>query len=143
MPSHSETRVLPYTSEQLFDLVMDIESYPEFLPWCMGARINSRSRNNLEADVIIGYKMLRERFSSRVHYTPHKSIEVEYMQGPMRQLHNKWTFRDLKNGQCRVEFYVEFSMKTRFLEKLVDQFFHLVLARMINAFEGRARELYG
>lgn len=143
MPSHHETRILPYSAEQLFDLVMDIESYPAFLPWCIGARVNDRSKNNLDADVVIGYKMFREKFSSRVHFNRAKDIEVEYMQGPMRNLHNKWTFRNMKAGQCEVDFYVEFSMKTKIFEKLVDQFFHRVLAKMINAFEARAFEIYG
>lgn len=142
MPSHTESRVLPYKAEQLFDLVMDIEKYPEFLPWCVGARVNKRSRENLEADVIIGYKVFRERFSSRVHFERAKSIEVEYMQGPMRNLYNRWEFKNVSGG-CRVSFHVDFEMKTRLFETLVDQFFHRVLARMIDAFEARAAELYG
>ena len=143
MPSHSETRIVPYSSEQLFDLVMDIEKYPEFLPWCIGARINSRSKNDLNADVIIGYKMFRERFSSRVHFTRAKEVEVEYLQGPMRHLHNKWVFKDLKANQCQIDFYVDFSLRTKLFESLVDQFFHKALVKMINAFELRAIDLYG
>lgn len=143
MPSHTENRIVPYSSEQLFDLVMDIEKYPEFLPWCIGARINSRSKNDLTADVIIGYKIFREMFSSRVHFTKDKEIEVEYLKGPMRHLHNKWVFKNLKENQCRVDFYVDFSFKTKLFENLVDQFFHKVLVKMLNAFELRAIELYG
>jgi coenzyme Q-binding protein COQ10 len=143
MPTHSESRILPYTSAQLFDLVMDIERYPEFLPWCIGARINSRSKNDLEADVLIGYKMFREKFSSRVHFTRPTEVEVEYLKGPMRHLHNKWTFEDVRPGQCRVDFYVDFSLKTKLLENFVDQFFQKALMRMINAFEARAMEVYG
>jgi coenzyme Q-binding protein COQ10 len=143
MPSHSESRIVPYSAEQLFDLVMDIEKYPEFLPWCLGARINSKSKNKVEADVIVGYKMFREKFSSRVRFTRPKEIEVEYLQGPMRHLHNKWAFKDLKENQCRVDFYVDFSLKTKLFESLVDQFFHKALMKMINAFELRAMEIYG
>ena len=143
MPSHSETRILPYSAEQMFSLVMDIDKYPEFLPWCIGARINSKSKNDLEADVLIGYKMFREKFSSRVHFTKPKEIEVEYLKGPMRHLHNKWQFKDLKEGECQIDFYVDFSLKTKLFESLVDQFFHQVLVKMINAFEGRALEIYG
>ena len=143
MPSHSETRILPYTAEQLFDLVMDIEKYPEFLPWCVGARVNARSKDKVEADVIIGYKMFREKFSSRVHFIRPKSITVEYMQGPMRQLQNTWTFRDVKGGKCQVDFHVDFTMRSKFFEALIDQFFHRVLAKMIDAFEARARQVYG
>ena len=142
MPTHSETRILPYSAEQLFDLVMDIEKYPAFLPWCIGARINSKSKNDLEADVLIGYKMFREKFSSRVHFTKPKEIEVEYLKGPMRHLHNKWVLKDLKENQCQVDFYVDFSLKTKLFESLVDQFFHKALVKMINAFEGRAMDVY-
>lgn len=143
MPTHSEERILPYTAEQMFSLVMDIEKYPEFLPWCIGARINSKSKNDLDADVLIGYKMFREKFSSRVHFTRPKEIEVEYLKGPMRHLHNKWVFKDLKDSQCQIDFYVDFSLKTKLFESLVDQFFHKALVRMVNAFEGRALEVYG
>lgn len=143
MPSHQEKRILPYTAEQLFDLVMDIESYPEFLPWCIGARVNSRDRNDLTADVIIGYKMFRERFSSRVHFVKDKKIEVEYLKGPMRHLQNKWVFKDVKGGQCEVDFYVDFSLSSKLFESLVDQFFQLALAKMIDAFEKRAAAVYG
>jgi coenzyme Q-binding protein COQ10 len=143
MPSHTETRILPYSAEQLFDLVMDIEKYPEFLPWCLGARVNARTQETVDADVIIGYKMFRETFSSRVHAARSKRIEVEYMQGPMRHLHNRWVFKEKKPGQCQVEFYVDFSMKTRFFGTLIDQFFHHVLVRMVDAFEARAAQLYG
>lgn len=143
MPSHRETRVLPYTSEQLFDLVMDIERYPEFLPWCMGARINEKKKNNLSADVIVGYKMFRERFASRVHFIRPNAIEVEYLKGPMRHLHNKWVFRDKKRGGCEVDFYVDFSLSSKLFESLVDQFFQRALVKMITAFEKRAEEMYG
>jgi len=143
MPTHSETRILPFTAEQMFSLVMDIEKYPEFLPWCIGARINSRSSNDLEADVLVGYKMFREKFSSRVHFTWPKEIEVEYLKGPMRHLHNKWTFKDLKGSRCQIDFYVDFSLKTKLFESLVDQFFQKALMKMISAFETRAEEIYG
>jgi coenzyme Q-binding protein COQ10 len=143
MPSHQETRILPYSAEQLFDLVMDIEKYPEFLPWCLGARINARQKNEVSADVIVGYKMFRERFSSRVHYIRPNAIEVEYLKGPMRHLQNKWVFTNIRAGQCEVDFYVDFSLESKIFEKLVDQFFHKALVKMINAFEARAIALYG
>jgi coenzyme Q-binding protein COQ10 len=143
MPSHQEKRILPSAAEQLFDRVMDIEKYPEFLPWCMGARINSRKKNEITADVIVGYKMFRERFSSRVHYIRPNAIEVEYLKGPMRHLQNKWVFTNIRAGQCEVDFFVDFSLESKLFEKLVDQFFHKALVRMINAFETRAVALYG
>lgn len=143
MPSHQEKRILPYSAEQLFDLVMDIEKYPEFLPWCLGARINTHTKHEVHADVIVGYKMFRERFSSRVHYIRPNAIEVEYLKGPMRHLQNKWVFTNMRAGQCEVDFYVDFSLESKIFEKLVDQFFHKALVKMINAFEARAIALYG
>ncbi len=143
MPSHAEKRVLPYTSEQLFDLVMDIEKYPEFMPWCIATRINSRGKDELNADVIVGFKLMREKFNSTVIFKRAKTIEVEYKQGPMKHLQNRWVFKDLKGGQCEVDFYIEFSMKTKIFEALVDQFFYRVLVKMINSFEARAADLYG
>ena len=142
MPAHTETRIVPYTSEQLFDLVMDIEKYPEFLPWCIDAKINKVSKNNLDADITIGYKFFRENFSSRVHFVKNKEIDIEYIKGPMQHLHNKWKFKDLKNGECEVEFFVDFSFKTRFFESVIEQFFDRVLVKMINSFEERASDLY-
>lgn len=143
MPSHHEKRILPYTAEQLFDLVMDIESYPEFLPWCSYAAINEKKRNSLTADVVIGYKFYRETFSSRVHFKKPTEVEVEYLKGPMRHLHNKWEFKNLRGGKCEVDFYVDFSLQSRLLETLVDQFFQKALMKMISAFEVRAKDLYG
>ncbi len=143
MPDHSETRILPYSAEQLFDLVMDIGKYPEFLPWCIGARVNDTTKNTIEADVVIGYKMFREKFSSRVRFTRPTEIEVEYLQGPMRHLHNKWAFKNIARGQCQIDFFVDFSLQSKLLESFVDQFFQKALAKMIDAFEARAFELYG
>jgi coenzyme Q-binding protein COQ10 len=143
MPSHAERRVLPYSAEQLFDLVMDIGKYPEFLPWCVASRINERGKDYLSADVVVGYKVFRERFSSRVHFKRPRTIEVEYLKGPMRHLQNKWAFKDLGGGRCEVDFYVDFSLKTKLFESLVDQFFQRALMKMINAFEARALALYG
>lgn len=143
MPSHAEKRILPYSSEQLFDLVMDIDKYPEFLPWCLAARVNERKRNELGADVIVGYGPFREKFTSRVRFKRPKEIEVDYLQGPLTQLQNKWTFRDMRGGQCEVDFFIDFALKSKLFEKLVDQFFHRALVKMINAFEARALKLYG
>ncbi len=142
MPAHSERRILPYTAEQMFDLVLDIDKYPQFLPWCLAARINKRSASTLEADVLIGYKLYKEKFSSRVRFVRSSEIEVEYLKGPMRHLHNKWEFKEMKKG-CQVDFYVDFSLKSKLLEDIVDQFFQKALAKMIDAFEARAANLYG
>src|SRR6201989_2691090 len=98
MPTHAEERVLPYTPQQLFALVADIERYPEFLPWCIGARIREREPNLIVADLIIGFRMVRERFTSRVSLAPPQRIDVAYAEGPFRYLNNHWSFSPDRGG---------------------------------------------
>lgn len=143
MPTHSESRIVPYSAMQLFNLVIDIEKYPDFLPWCINSRILNNSKNDLDADITIGYKVFLETFSSHVHFTRFKEIEINYLKGPMRHLHTKWMFKDINKNQCQIDFYIDFSLKTKLFERLVNQFFHKALITMVNAFERRATELYG
>jgi coenzyme Q-binding protein COQ10 len=142
MPTHAEQRVLPYTQEQLFDLVADIERYPEFLPWCLGARIRERQPHLVVADLIIGFKMFRERFTSRVELDPPRRINVTYAEGPFRYLNNHWIFEKVPEG-CRIDFFVDFEFKSRLMQKVIEVLFGEAVRRMVSAFEGRARDLYG
>ena len=142
MPTHAEQRVLPYTPEQLFALVADIERYPEFLPWCVGARIRERSANLIIADLIIGFRMFRERFTSRVAFDPPRRIDVEYTEGPFRYLNNHWVFEKAPGG-CRIDFFVDFEFKSRLLQRVIEMLFHEAVRRMVAAFEHRAEQLYG
>jgi coenzyme Q-binding protein COQ10 len=142
MPTHAEQRVLPYTPEQLFALVADIERYPEFLPWCMGARIKERQSNLIVADLIIGFKLFRERFTSRVALDPPGKIDVTYAEGPFRYLDNHWTFTRVADG-CRIDFFVDFEFKSRLMQKVIEVLFSEAVRRMVGAFEKRARDLYG
>jgi coenzyme Q-binding protein COQ10 len=142
MPTHAEQRVLPYTPEQLFALVADVERYPEFLPWCVGARIRERTPEMITADLIIGFKMFRERFTSRVRLDPPKRIDVAYTDGPFRYLDNHWIFERVPGG-CRIEFFVDFEFKSRILQKVIEVLFSEAVRRMVAAFEGRAEQLYG
>src|SRR4029078_801699 len=100
MPTHAEQKVLPYTPEQLFALVADIERYPEFLPWCVGARIRERQPDLVIADLIIGFRIFRERFTSRVALDAPRRIDVTFTEGPFRYLTNHWIFEPLPDG-CR------------------------------------------
>jgi coenzyme Q-binding protein COQ10 len=144
MPTHAEQRLLPYTPEQLFDLVADIERYPEFLPWCVGARIKSREENLLIADLVIGFKMIRERFTSRVTLDrPNLRIDVAYTEGPFRYLDNHWTFRPEPGGSTRLDFFVDFEFKSILLQKIIGALFNEAVRRMVAAFEARAKQLYG
>jgi coenzyme Q-binding protein COQ10 len=143
MPTHAERRLLPYTPEQLFDLVADVERYPEFLPWCLAARIRKREGNVIHADLMIGFRMVRERFTSKVELMPPQRIHVTYAEGPFKYLNNHWTFEPMANGGCMIDFFVDFEFRNRMLQKLIEMLFHEAVRRMVAAFEGRARALYG
>ena len=144
MITHAEQRLLGYRPEQMFDLVADIERYPEFLPWCIGARIRERNDTLVVADLIIGFKMIRERFTSRVSLDrEHLTIEVAYADGPFKQMTNRWRFESTEDGRCRIDFYVAFEFRSAVLQKLIGVLFHEAVRRMVGAFETRARKLYG
>ncbi|HWK47323.1 MAG TPA: type II toxin-antitoxin system RatA family toxin [Stellaceae bacterium] len=143
MSKYAEQRVLPYTPEQMFDLVADVEKYPQFLPWCMAARIRHRDGNEISADLAIGFKMYRERFTSRVTLERPGAIHVTYSDGPFKYLQNEWRFEPLPGGRCRIDFYVDFEFKSRMLQKLIEVLFSEAVRRMVAAFEGRAKQLYG
>ncbi|HVO04815.1 MAG TPA: type II toxin-antitoxin system RatA family toxin [Candidatus Cybelea sp.] len=143
MKTHTETRLLPYTPQQMFDLVADVARYPEFLPWCVGARIKEQREDMVLADLMIGFKMVREKFTSRVwldRTVPR--IDVEYINGPFRTLKNHWTFLPTPEG-CRIEFFLEFEFSSAMLQKLIGVLFHEAVRRMVAAFEARAKQLYG
>lgn len=143
MPTHAEKRVLPYTPEQLFDLVIDVEKYPDFLPWCLGCRIKKREEGLVVADMIIGFKVFREGFTSRVaHQRPHR-IDVSYADGPFKYLDNHWIFNDLGDGRTEIDFFVDFEFRSRILQAAIGAVFGEAVRKMINAFEGRAHDLHG
>jgi len=143
MPTHAERRRLPYTQQQLFDLVADVERYPEFLPWCVGARVRERKPNVIVADLLIGYRMVRERFTSRIVLDPPGRIDVSYSEGPFRYLDNHWLFEPEPDGGCTLDFFVDFEFRSRMLQKIIELLFNEAVRRMVSAFEGRARRLYG
>lgn len=143
MPTHAEQRILPYSAEQLFALVADVEKYPEFLPWCLASRITKREDDVFYADLIIGYKMAREKFGSKVTATAPDHIHVEYLKGPMKYLSNHWRFIPGSDGSCTIDFFVEFEFKNKFFQNLMEVFFDKAVRKMVGAFEDRARTLYG
>lgn len=143
MPRHQESRVLPYSAEQMFALVADIAHYPDFLPWVVALRIRNDSETEAVADMIVGFKGLRESFSCRVHKHRPDKVSVSYIDGPMRHLTNEWHFTALEEGGCRVDFMVDFAFRNRMFEALAGQMFDKALRKMIAAFETRADALYG
>ena len=143
MPGIHEVRLLPYTAEQMFDLVADVARYQEFLPWVVATRVRSDSDSEMVADMLVGFKALREKFTSKViKDRPHR-IEVIYVDGPMRDLDNVWQFRNLPDGGCEIDFCVDFSFKNKMFEMLAGQYFDRAFRKMVAAFDTRAHELYG
>ena len=148
MPTHSETRELPYTAQQMYDLVADVASYPDFLPWTAAARIKSREDKGdhevMDADLVISFKVFRERFTSRVVLWPEaKKIDTEYLDGPFKYMKSNWASEDNGDGSCKVHFFVDFEFKNAILQKIIGVVFNEAMQRVVRAFEKRAAALYG
>ena len=143
MPKHEETRHLPYTPEQMFDLVADVQSYEVFLPWVNAIRVRSDSATEMIADMVVGFKGLSESFTSRVHKERPHRVHVDYLDGPLKHLSNDWRVRPDGEGGVLVDFEVDFAFKNKLFEMIAGQMFDKALRKMIGAFETRAAELYG
>lgn len=131
----------------MYDLVADVATYPEFLPWCAAARIRSVTPQGntqvMEADLVISFKVFRERFTSRVVLMPEdKKIDTEYLDGPFRYMKSNWSFQDVEHG-CEVVFFVDFAFRNMMLQKLIGVVFNEAMQRVVRAFEARAQDLYG
>lgn len=142
MIKYKEQKILPYSQEQLFNLVADIERYPEFLPWCQNAKIHEKKESFLTAELIIGYKLFKESYISNVHLTPSSQITVSYAKGPLKHLSNLWYFMPIEIKKCQVNFEVEFELRSLFLQKAVEAMFSTIIEQMLGSFEDRARTLY-
>ncbi|WP_224814865.1 type II toxin-antitoxin system RatA family toxin [Hasllibacter sp. MH4015] len=147
MPTHSETRVLPYTAEQMYDLVADVEKYPDFIPWTIATRIRSVEDKGdhrlMLADMVVGFRMFREKFLSRVVLKDAaRKIDTEYVDGPFKHLVSNWVFEEAEQG-CRVHFHVDFEFKNRLLQGAAGLFFMDAMQRIVRAYEARAEALYG
>ena len=148
MPTHAEKRQLPWSPDQMYAVVADVIKYPDFLPWCSGARIRKREliggKEILTADLLISYKMFRETFTSKVTLHPDRpQVDVEYIRGPFRYLNNHWVFESGAKGGVDVDFFVDFEFRSVLLQKAMAVVFAQAMERIINAFEKRAEELYG
>lgn len=149
LKKHIEQKTLPYTPEQMFTLVAAVDQYKDFAPWCIASRINKREGDDVfYADLVVGYKMLREKFTSRVNIIRPEiegqsyEIYIEYLKGPLRQLKNHWRFTPDQNGNCVIDFLVEFEFKNNVLQGIAQVFFQEIVKRMVSAFEDRAAQLY-
>lgn len=147
MPTHAEKRVMPYTAKQMYDLIADVDAYPQFLPWCSATRIRKRTPKGevevIDADLVISFRVFRERFGSRVTLRPLDcQIDVEYLDGPFKYLNNHWKFADCDGG-CEVDFFVDFEFKSKILQTIIGVVFGEAMQRIVGAFESRAETLYG
>jgi len=144
MPTHAEKRHLPYSSEQMFDLVADVERYPEFLPWCVGARIRRIVGDTMFADLVIGFKMIRESYTSKVVLDrPGRRLDITYTEGPFRHLNNHWRFEPTEDGGTDIDFFIDFEFRSRLLQMLIGALFNEAVRVMVHSFEKRAAQLYG
>lgn len=143
MPRHEESRIVSYSAERMYELVADVGCYPEFLPWCIAARVREQTAKHILADLVIGWKLIRESFTSRVELHPKTRIDVEYINGPFKYLKNTWYFEEAGKNKCNIHFMVDFEFRSTLLAGLMEPVFSPAVQRMIAAFEKRAKQLYG
>ncbi len=147
MPSLNEIKTFPYSAQKIHELVMDIEKYPDFLPWCKQAKIIERaSSGQLTADLLINFKNFFEKYRSEVKHGKHGAglyfIETRAIDGPFRSLFSSWKIRELENEKCEVEFFIEFQFNSFILEKMIGGIFEKAALKMIQSFESRAHGLF-
>jgi len=146
MPAHSETKRLPYTPDQMYALVADVASYPKFLPWTAAARVRKTTEHadhtEMLADLVVSFKVFRERFGSRVLLWPEaRKIDTAYIEGPFKYLESTWTFVAAEGG-CDVHFEVDFEFRNKLLQGAAGMFFNQAMQTIVRAFERRAAVLY-
>ena len=146
MPTHNETKILRHSAQQMYDLVADVAAYPEFLPWCAAARIKSVTPDGvsqiMEADLVISFKVFRERFGSRVIlHSNQLFIDTEYVDGPFKHLKSTWKGESLSEG-CAATFFVDFEFRNAILQGVIGLVFNEAMQRIVLAFEARAESLY-
>lgn len=149
MPSHRETQILPYSPRQMFELVADVEKYPQFLPWCRAARVLENEPGSMLAELIIAFKHLSERYTSRVLLQPPAgehaacAIKVNMTEGPFHHLVNEWDFIPTASGGTQINFFIDFEFRSKFLGALIGGLFNDATEKMMSAFRVRAENLYG
>jgi coenzyme Q-binding protein COQ10 len=138
------TAEVPYAASEMFALVADVERYPDFIPWCVALRVVERGEGTLLADMVVAYKVFRERFRSRVTLDPEGArITATYVDGPFRSLRNEWSFRDRAGGGSTIDFLIDFEFRNFILQATAQQVFDKAFARMADAFVARAKTVYG
>ncbi|MGC2216704.1 MAG: type II toxin-antitoxin system RatA family toxin [Pseudolabrys sp.] len=148
MPQFSTKRRVRHAAPDMFDLVADVEKYPQFVPLCSALTVNTRAekdgRTVLVADMTVAYKVIRETFTSRVTLDRQSlTILVEYLDGPFKRMQNRWTFYSVETKVCDVEFFIDYEFRSRTLAMLMGAMFDAAFRRFAVAFEQRADEIYG
>lgn len=148
MTEHHERREVPYTAEQMFDLVADVRGYPRFIPWMEALRVRQEDVSDgvgtLTADAVIGYKVFRERFTSEVTLDrPSTTIGVDYVKGPLQRLRNDWRFEPRGGGGCVIDFRIDFAFRNRVMQAAAGQLMDRGFLRLVQAFEEEAARRYG
>ncbi len=144
MPSHSENRVLPFSARQMFDLVLDVAQYPEFLPWCVATRVKSKDATDngqMVADMAVGFKLIQERYTSRITFEAPHHIHVTDIGGPFKHLETDWVFVERAEG-CEVDFNIDFAFNSALLERVMGGVFGDAAHKMMQAFVTRAEAVY-
>jgi coenzyme Q-binding protein COQ10 len=149
MPQFSSKRRVSHNAGDMYDLVADVEKYPQFVPLCQSLRVRSRTPKGqvpetLVADMTVAYKLIRETFTSRVTLDrPALIILVEYLDGPFSRMENRWKFCELNEDACEVEFFIDYEFRSRILAMLMGAMFDAAFRRFAAAFEKRADQVYG
>lgn len=138
----NESRILPFPREFVYDVVKDVKSYPEFLPWCVGAHILEENQDGMVADLEIGYKAFRETYRSKVTYRPYDKIETQCEKGPLERLHNSWLFEEVDATHTHVHFFIDFAFKSMLFQSAMEAVFTASMKKIMVAFEDRMRQLH-
>ncbi|MCW9035314.1 MAG: type II toxin-antitoxin system RatA family toxin [Rhodospirillales bacterium] len=142
MPTYSETKPVSFTVEQMFDLAADVEAYPEFLPWCVATRIKKRVGDTIHADMVIGFQMFREKFTTEAKLDRPNRIDVTYRNGPFKYLKSYWIFTEIEENNCEIDFHIDFEFRSPMLQQLIGRVFGEAVKQMVFSFEKRAKQLY-
>ena len=148
MKKHREKKIVRYSAEQIFDLVTDVEKYPEFIPWCESLSITRQWEEDgvdyMDASMTVSFKIHRETVHTRVTMKRDPlEVVVDYLDGPFKHLHNVWKFADRPRGGSEIDFYIEFEIRSRILQTAMNVVFGEAVRRMVGAFDDRAHQVYG
>jgi coenzyme Q-binding protein COQ10 len=146
MPQTIIEKITPFSAKEMFDLIMDIESYPKFLPWCDNAKIIDKSKIEIIADLYIQFKAIHKKYTSKINinYISDNEFEIfiKAIEGPFRKLETYWHFKDLDNKKSKIYFDIDFEFSSKLLSSMLNFIFKKAKIKMVESFEKRAFEIY-